>query len=199
MMTKKSYRPAVIVPAVLIVLFAAGLAFASGGGGGEGEHGGSLLKGFLIQVLNFSILVGVLVWFARKPIREFFAGRTEAINKGIAEAREAREAAERALEEVQKKLDSSDAEIEKMIKAARESGQREREHLINEGQRMSQRIIKQAKSGIEFELNQATEGLKAEAAEYAVKLAEEKIGSKLDDAEQMKLLEDAIKRLEDRA
>ena len=196
-MIKTSYKPAIIAAAVVQVLFLAGIAFASGGG--EGAEPGALLKGFLIQVMNFAVLVVILVWFGRKPVREFFAGRTEAINKGIAEAREAREAAERALEEVQKKLDSSDAEIEKMVKAARESGQREREHLINEGQRMSQRIIEQAKSGIEFELNQATEGLKAEAAEYAVKLAEEKIGSKLDDAEQMKLLEDAIKRLEDRA
>ncbi len=196
-MIKTSYKPAIIAAAVVQVLFMAGLSFASGGG--EGAEGGSVLPGFLIQVLNFSVLVVLLVWFGRKPIRDFFAGRTEAIQKGIADAREAREAAERALEEVQKKLDSSDAEIAKMIKAARESGEREREHLINEGQRMSQRILEQAKSGIEFELAQATEGLKAEAAEYAVKLAEEKIGGKLDDTEQMKLLEDAIKRLEDRA
>jgi len=198
-MTKTLYRPAVIFPAILIVLFVTGLAFASVGSGGAGGEHGSLLKGFLIQVLNFSVLVAVLVWFVRKPVREFFTGRTEAIKKGISEAREAREAAERALEEVQLKLDRSDLEIAKMVKAASEAGAREREHLINEGQRMSQRIIEQAKSGIEFELNQATEGLKAEAAEYAVKLAQEKIGRKLDEAEQMKLLEDAIKRLEDSA
>ncbi len=198
MMTKTLYRPAVFVQAVLIVLLAAGLAFASAGGGAAAEPG-ALLKGFLIQVLNFAILVGVLVWFGRKPIREFFAGRTEAINKGIAEARQTRDSAERALEEVQKKLDSSDAEIAKMVKAAAEAGQREREHLIKEGQRLSSRVVEQAKAGIDFELKQASEGLKAEAAQFAVKLAEEKIGRRLDSAGQMKLLEDAIKKLEDRA
>ncbi len=196
-MINTSYKPAIIAVVVAQVLFMASLSYASVGGGGA--EGGSLLKGFLIQVLNFSVLIAVLVWFGRKPVREFFAGRTEAIKKGIADAREARDAAEHALEEVQEKLDRSDAEIAKMVKAATEAGAREREHLINEGQRMSQRIIEQAKSGIEFELTQATEGLRAEAAEFAVRLAEEKIGQKLDEAEQMKLLEDAIKRLEDRA
>lgn len=196
-MIKTSYKPAIIILAVVLVsLFVAGLAVASGGGEAEG---GSMLKGFGIQVMNFAVLVVILVVAGRKPVREFFAGRTEAISKGIADAREARESAERALEEVQKKLDNSDAEIAKMVKSASESGARESERLIAEGERMSQRIIEQAKSGIEFELAQASEGLKAEAAEYAVKLAEEKIGRKLDDAEQLKLLEDAIKRLEDRA
>ncbi|KKL71775.1 hypothetical protein LCGC14_2091550 [marine sediment metagenome] len=194
-MTRAIHKLVISAAILLSISAISAMAFASSGG----EGGGSVWPGFLIQVLNFAVILGVIVWFGRKPIKEFFAGRTEAISKGIADAREAREFAEKALSEIQQKLDTSDQEIEKMVKAARKAGERERDHLISEGERLSSRIMEQAKAGIDFELKQASEGLKAEAAEYALKIAEASIGRKLDAGEQNKLLEDAISRLEDRA
>ena len=46
-------------------------AFASGAGGEEG----SPLRDFGYQALNFILLIVVLILVARKPVREFFAGR----------------------------------------------------------------------------------------------------------------------------
>jgi F-type H+-transporting ATPase subunit b len=184
---------------VIMVFALAAVAFAAGGADAEGGESGSVLVGFLIQIMNFVVIFGAITFFFGKSIKKFFTDRTAAINDAIVEAREAREAAEKALAEVQSRLDSSDQEVKKMVQAARDSGERERERLISEGERMSQRIIEQAKAGIEFELNQALEGLKAEAAEYALELAEVKLGQKLGDTEQKKLLEDAIVRLEERA
>ena len=178
----------------LALVLAAGVAFASSGGG-EGGHGFDY-KGFGYQILNFAILVSILVYFGKKPIVQFFRDRIEGIAKGISEAAKAKEAAESALAEVQKKLDSKDQEIEKMVQAAREAGENEREHLIKEGERMSARVVEQAKAGIEFELDQAKASLKAVAAEHALKLAKDKIGQKLGADEQKALMEDAIKRLE---
>jgi F-type H+-transporting ATPase subunit b len=189
-------RSMAVLAVAALVLGLGALAYASGGGGGEHAEDGSLLKGFLFQLVNFGALVAILVLAGGKPIKGFFRERTETISKGIEEARAAREEAEKALAEVQAKLDGKDTEIEKMVSAARDAGEKEREHLIKEGERMSARILEQARAGIDFELKQAKEGLKAEAADYALKLAEEKIGHRLSDDEQIRLMEDAIKRLE---
>ena len=181
--------------ALALVLATAGVALASSGGGAGAFHP----KGFALQVLNFAILVTILVYFGRKPIVQFFRDRIEGIAKGISEASKAKEAAESALAEVQKKLDSKDQEIEKMVQAAREAGENEREHLIKEGERMSARVVEQAKAGIEFELDPDKASLKAVAADHALKLAKDNIGQKLGADEQKALMADAIKRLEGRA
>jgi len=187
-MTVKSLSVALLA----VALFAVPL-WASGGGEGGG---GVDWKGFFWQCVNFGVLVGLLYAFARKPIMNMLAERTEKIERGIVEARTAREAAEKALAEVDARMRSKDAEIKEMVAAARKSGEAEREALIEEGKRMSQRLQEQARHTIEQELRLARVALKQEAARYAVELAEKKIGQKLTPQDQSMLLEDAVKRLE---
>jgi len=195
--TSKALRA---LPFVLVaVLMAAASAYASGGGEAAGGHGASPWIGFMWQVINFSILVAVLIVFARKPIAEGLRSRIETINKGIEEARAARQAAEKALAEVEERLKSKDREVQEMIDSAIRSGEKEKQMLIEEGKKMSQRIIEQAKVGIDLELKQARLTLKQEAVEYAMQLAEQKIGQKMSADDQKKLFEDALKRLEDRS
>ena len=63
-----------------------------------------LLKDFLWRVLNFGVLLWVLIKFAGKPVREFFAGRRETLMlKGVQEAQEAKAAAEKIYKEYQAK------------------------------------------------------------------------------------------------
>jgi len=193
---KNIKAPVLVLVLILTFVFVLGLTGTSFAVAVGGDEHGSPLKAFLLQVLNFAISIAVLVWFGRKPISKFFSDRVSTIEKSISEATEAKEAALSALDKVQKKLDTKDVEIDKMVQTAREAGKHEREHLIKEGERMSARIIEQARAGIDFELKQAREALKADAAGLALKLAEEKIGRALGPDEHKKLMEDAIKRLE---
>jgi len=180
------------------LLLMAGVAFASGGGGGHEE--GSKWGAFVFQVINFAILLAILAFAAIKAdLKGMIAGRSEGIRKSIEDARKAREAAEKALAEVEEKLKTKDKEIAEMMKVSEQSGSKERDRLIAEGERMSRTIVEQAKANIELELKQAKEALKKEAAELALELAEQKIGQKLTAEDQKALFEDALKRLEDRS
>jgi F-type H+-transporting ATPase subunit b len=160
-----------------------------------GEHGWKL-KGFLYQVLNFAILVGLLWFFARKPIADFLKGRTESIHQKIEEARAAREKAEKALAEVNQRLQSKDREIEELVAASVKAGEKERERLIAEGERMAENLLEQARKNIELELDQARASIKAEAVEMAMELAEKSIKDKLGASEQKQLFEEALGKLE---
>lgn len=166
--------------------------YASEGGG---EHSGGW-KEWLWSIINFAILLIILVKFLAKPMKQYFKDRSELIEKSLAEAAEAKEIAQKALKEVEEKLSLKDQEIERILSSARKSGESDKERLVAQGREMADKIRQQARMNIEVELKNAKSELRAEAAEVAVKMAEEKLRKELTDEEQLSLLEDSIKRLE---
>jgi F-type H+-transporting ATPase subunit b len=175
------------------VLLSEAVFAASGGGHGETHF---TWKDWLWPVVNFSILVLVLYFAARKPFAAFFKGRTEMIEKSLKEATEARELAQKTLDEVRARHKNTDQEIEQILAAARKSGEKEKEAIIAEGERLKEKIVEQAKANIDFELQKAKETIKSDAALMALELAEKEIREKLGQKEQESLIDDYIKRLE---
>ena len=162
---------------------------------GEGA-GGSDWQSWLWKIVNFAILLFILLKFLAKPMKDFFKKRTELIEKSLSEAREAKELAQKALKEVEEKLTLKDQEIERIIESAKQSGQAEHDSLIEQGKEMSEKIRQQARTNIEMELKNAKAALRAEASGLALKLAEKRLRERLTEEEQMRLLEESIKRLE---
>lgn len=182
---------------ILMVMVPA-LAFAAAGEAEGGEHGSELM-GVVWQVVNFAILVAILIFIIKKAdVKGLLRARTQGIEKSIEDAREAKELAQKALDEVRQRMGAKDKEIEEVIKASVQSGEKERERIVEEGQRLSQQILEQAKANVELEMKQARESLKAEAVRLAMEIAEKKIEGKIDEATQKRLLEEAIGKLEGR-
>ena len=176
------------------VVLVSSIVYASGG---EGEHGSDIMA-WVWRFLNFAILVAILVWGAKLlGVKDYFKKRTELIEQSIKEATEAKERAEKALKEVDEKLKLKDQEIEKIIEAAKKIGETEREVLLQDGEKMSEKIKDQARANIEQELKDAKAQLKAEASLLAIELAEKKIKEKLSNEDQIRILEESLKRLEE--
>jgi len=167
-------------------------AFASGGGT---EIHMSLMD-WAWKIINFAILVGLLYWFGFKVIRSHLQQRRELIQKSIQESQEARDMAARALAEVEERLKLKDKEVADIIAAAIEAGEREKARLIEDGAKMQLRIIEQARTNIELEVKKAKEAIQAEAFETSLRIAEEKIKSRMTLKEQERLLKESIKMIE---
>jgi len=161
-----------------------------------GEEGGGFVKEWLWKIINFGILAGILVYFLKKPLRNYLKSRTEAIQKSLDDARQAREIAEKALKEVEERLRLKDKELEEIMAGARSSGEAEAQALVKEARKMSERILAQAKTNIDFELKKAKDAIKEEAVELAMGLAEQRLKEKLTPGEQKKLIDESITRLE---
>ncbi len=164
--------------------------FASGGGG-EADWGK-----LIPPLVNFGIVVGVIFYFGRKPIKDFFRNRTELIEKSLKDAQEAKELAQKTLDQVKERLKNTDQEINEILEASKKSGEKEKELIITEGERISAKILEQAQSNIAFELQKARESIKSEAALLALELAEKQIKAKLGAKEQETLIDEYIKKLE---
>jgi len=162
---------------------------------GAEEGGGSLWKEYMWKIINFLILVVVLVKFGKKPLQDYLKQRTEMIAKTLQEAKEAKEAAQKALQEVEGRLKAKDAEVEAIIAAAKRSGEQERDQIIEDSARLKEQILEQAKTNIDFEVKHAKEVIKAEAVELAMELAEKKLKDKLTKDEQEKLLLDSLVKI----
>jgi hypothetical protein len=88
----------------------AGALAAESGGGGD-KWGLWLTIG---RFFNLAVLVGVLVWVARKPLSSFYANRTRAIREALATAQTARAAAEAKLAEMETRMARLDDELREL-------------------------------------------------------------------------------------
>lgn len=159
------------------------------------SHGGEW-KEWAWKILNFAVLVFILVRFLGKPLREFLKKRTEAIEKTLKEAKEARELAEKTLAAVEGRLKMKDKEIEEIFSRSQSAAEKERDLLVGQGEQMKEKILEQAKNNIDYELRLAKDSIKAEAAGIAVELAEKKLKERLSKEEQIRLVEESLKRME---
>ncbi len=174
----------------LFILTITSISFASGG-----EEHTPLWKEYMWKIINFLILIVILFKFGKKPLQNFLKQRTEMIAKTLQDAKEAKEAAQKALAEVETRLKEKDAEIAAILEAAKKSGEQERDSIIAETDKLKAKIMEQAKTNIEFELKQAKEAIKAEAVELAMELAEKKLKEKLTKEEQERLLEESLVKI----
>jgi F-type H+-transporting ATPase subunit b len=149
----------------------------------EGAHEAITFMGdWLPRLVNFVIIAGVVVYFMRKPARDFFKNRTAEIAKALQESKEARERAVAALVEMERKIKDLEAETARMVAEAQARSEKDKQALIEEGKKVAQDVQAQVKQGIDIELQKAKTTLAAEASLLSLDLAEgmikEKIGSK---------------------
>jgi F-type H+-transporting ATPase subunit b len=148
---------------------------------------------WLSLVVNFAIIAGVVLWFWRGYAPAAFRARTAAIQKGMQEARQASEEANRRLAEVETRLGRLDADISALRAEAEAEAAAEEARLRAAAEEDKARIIEAAKQEIEAAGRQAQRELKAYAAGLAVSLAEKRI--QVDSAADRALVHNFVQQL----
>jgi F-type H+-transporting ATPase subunit b len=178
-------RPgAAAIPPLLL----AGPARAAEVGGGVAE--------LLWMGLNLAILLGVIVYFARKPLRAFFAERRHRIQHELSDAERLRGEVEERLGTGQRKLSALDEEVERLRSRTLEQAQAEGERVVADAEATAERIRSNARAMIDQELRRSQAELRAEAAELTVRLASDLLGRHVTDADHERLLDEFIQGVE---
>lgn len=177
----------------LLVMAMAGVAFASG----EAHHAdsGVLLKDFLYRVLNFSLVVAILVYFLRKPLKKGLAGRSEEIEKALAEAKQAKEEAEAKFAEYDRKLDQATEEIAEISDSIRREGELEKQKIIENAKQLAVKIEQDAEKAAELEVSKARRELQQQAAALAVELAEQMLKKNFTKDDDARLVDEYMKKV----
>lgn len=149
----------------------------------------------LWPTVNFAILAITLFVFLKKPLKEFLAKRSETIESTLKEAKEARALAEKALNEVNLMLKIKKEEKDWQLERAKQSGEQQKQKLIEEGLEMNIRIKETAEKNISGQLQKAIETIREEAVNAAMELAEQKIKAAMTASQQESIVKDAIKHI----
>ena len=178
--------------AALVLMATAALASEAAEGGHEQI---TFVGDWLPRLVNFAIIAGVVVYFSRKPIRDFFQNRSVEIAKAMQESKETRERALAALAEMERKIKDLEAETNRLIEDARARGEKDKQALIEEGRKMVTDIDAQVKQGVELEVQKAKSSLQAEASTLAVDLAERTIKEKIGPKDHERIVKEYITKV----
>jgi F0F1-type ATP synthase membrane subunit b/b' len=130
---------------------------------------------FLSIGLNFAIILGILVWVARKYLPAAFSARTAAIQKAMQEAQKASDEARRRLAEIESRLMKLDVEIGMMRNSAEKEASAEEARIQEASQQEGRKIVESAQQEIAAAAKSARRELTAYAADLAVVLAKKQI------------------------
>jgi F-type H+-transporting ATPase subunit b len=164
-------------------------------GGGEHADSGVILKDFLYRCFNFVLMVGLLAYFLTKPVRKGLKGRREEIEKTLADAQAAKEAAEAKYREYSVKLAKATEEIASITAAIQREGELEREKILNAAKEMAVKIEKEADSKAFSVVAKARIELREEAARLAVELAEDMLKKQVSADDQKRLVDEYMQKV----
>jgi len=163
---------------------------AAGHGDGE-EHEAPAITGWTLafQLFNFAVLITILYFAGRGPVRRALQARSQQIQSDLASAAEARAAAQARFEQQEKRLAALEQEIGAITAGIKQEAEAEKARLIATAEERARRIREESEFIIEQQVKQAEEDLRREVAAAAVALAEKIVRNQLGAADQQRLID----------
>jgi F-type H+-transporting ATPase subunit b len=180
------------VKKILLALMLATAMFAQ-----EKQEGELLTKDEMIvwKWANFVILAAGAAYLLSKQLPPYFKSRTGEIQRDITEAQKTRQAAEQRASEMDARLNSLAADIEKFRAQAKIEMEQEAARIRQETAHQIEKLQKQAEQEIESAGTLASRELHAYAAKLSLDLAEQRIRTRLDASTEAGLVDDFTKDL----
>lgn len=192
----------------LLLVLICGLTLAAGVWAQEGEHASAKEGEHATQEheegekylgwkwANFAILAVVLGYMMSKALPPFFQSRTAEIQKGITEAAALKADAEKRAADMERRLASMHVEIEQIRSEVRAAMAKEGERIRVDTEQHMARVQAQGEQEVAALVKHATLQLKAHSAQLALKLAEERIRSRMTAESQGALVNQFVSRME---
>lgn len=159
-------------------------------------HGIPWAQLIIPQAVNFSVFIGLLVHFLKKPLRNHFSGKNEQFEELRNKAEEARIQAERQNHEVRNQLKILEETSDKSFSEAKSNAQALREQMLAEAKESAEKMTREADKMAEFEYMRAVALLRQELVVAATDMAKENIGTNVSDKRKSKLNDEFVMKLQ---
>ena len=127
------------------------------------------------KILNFTVLVGLLIYFVKTPIKKMLIASVKTPKEELDRTTQVAESAKERLSDYREKLAGLEKEIENMKASAKLEAEKESAKIISEAKALSAKIEKQTKFRIEQSIQNAKLDLAMFIADEAVRQAEKQI------------------------
>jgi F-type H+-transporting ATPase subunit b len=150
----------------------------------------------ITQIIGFIIALWILKAFAWKPLLGMLEARKKKIAGDIGEAEKIKADAGKLLDEYRAKLREIDHEARTKIQEAVNDGNRIAAEMKEGAREEARQIIAKSRDELTRDIAKARVQLRDEIATMAVRAAEKIISTKLNEAEQRRLLDDFLKEVD---
>lgn len=141
--------------------------------GAHGEHGGWDTTGMVASFVNFILLIVVFVWLFKDKVRSFLVERRASVERELQEAARLKAEAEVKRKEYAERLARLDQELATIKDEMIAAGKKERDRIIADAEHKASLMRKDAEFIIEQQAKQLRADLTREAADNAVRAAEQ--------------------------
>jgi F-type H+-transporting ATPase subunit b len=167
----------------------------------EGGGGGSFLVkpgiGLMLWTLvAFGITLYVLSKLAFPRIGEALDKRQRAIEESIDASERTKREADELLAEYRERLGAAREQAEEIVVRARKAAETTRSESLEQAKKQREELMEQTRRDIEQETRRAISEIRSEVADLTVMATEKVTRKSLDEADQRRLVEDALSELD---
>ncbi len=145
-------------------------------------------KLLIAQIVNFTILLGILTFFVYRPLIDLLDARRERIAKAMEYAKSVEEQA-RELERFRlEQLKKVDQEIGAMLERGKRAAENVRDKILEEAKREANAVLAKGRRQLEDERVQVLHDVQASLATMIVRMTEKILEREFSDADQKRLL-----------
>ncbi|MBN2460209.1 MAG: F0F1 ATP synthase subunit B [Candidatus Cloacimonetes bacterium] len=148
----------------------------------------------IIVILNFLVLLVILNRLLYKPINRFLQERSEKIAQDIKEAGKAKEEAQKMVEQKEKDLRMSAAEIRKTKKAAKKEAEKKAEEILTQAKEHERKIIKDTNLQLTHEREKAISQIEHEMSDMIANLSSKFLSEKMDSKKDREAIANLLKK-----
>lgn len=147
------------------------------------------------KFLNLAIFIAVMVYLVKKPLSEAFKAKREQIRAELIKAEAEKQAALAKLTSTEAKLAQLETEKEHILQKAKDEAAFEKKRLAEQTKVELDRLRQQTESDLDRLSKQSHAQLRRFSAEESIRLAEEKLRSRIDGVQDAKLVKASIQEI----
>ena len=147
---------------------------------------------FFWQIINFFLLLFIVKKYFKEPISKIINERKKKIEAALLEATKSKKEAEQLLKDAEVQINTSRKEATEIVKAAQRKAEEEAHNLIREARENRENIIKATEFEVTKMENDAKKELSKGVKDLAAELAEKIIKEKVDDTQEISLIDKFI-------
>lgn len=151
------------------------------------------LKLFIAQAVNFAIVLGVLYYFAFKPIAKVMDERSKKIEKSLSDAKEIESRLDEAETEKKNIIAEAKKAATEILETADIQGGRRQDEMVKKAKEDIAQIIATEKGKLETEKAETLKELKAETAALVTLTVEKLLKEKMDSTKDQELIKNLVK------
>ncbi|MBI5728647.1 MAG: ATP synthase F0 subunit B [Candidatus Magasanikbacteria bacterium] len=151
---------------------------------------------FTAQLINFTIIAGILWFLILKPLTKKLAERQKMIDDSIANSKKVQENLAKSEQHFQQRVDEAKVEANKVVERATQEAEKMGATMKTKAKQEIELLVDQAKRNFSIERDEMRAAVKTEAAEMITVALQKILAEKMTEKKDKELIAEMIKKME---